>query len=358
MSSTELFDAASISITSSEVAAAIERHESHSPHGRDRRAVDAVQRRGEDLRHRRLARAARADEQVRVVDPVAARSRCAACAPRGPGRRRRRTCGGGGGGRARRRPSRDPESRGRPDSRDVRARRRQRHQHREREQAGARDLEQLLGVDHPRRDAARRPAPTRASRTAGRPPSRRRRRSARRPRAAGGAAARRRSRPRSRPPASRAGRSPASRCRRVGSTRSWICASSSSDRKSCCSPNTSAAALPTRPRPPDRKTAIERTPPSASTSAERYVGTLPSASSPSPPACGRRTRSRAPPPSPRDDRQPRRVTTWGGLMSERLQTFHEKPMRGPCTSRRERSPSASTGCKLRSGDPRRLPVTA
>ena len=33
MSSTELFDAASISITSSEVALAIETHESHTPHG-------------------------------------------------------------------------------------------------------------------------------------------------------------------------------------------------------------------------------------------------------------------------------------------------------------------------------------
>ena len=33
MSSTELFDAASISITSSEVALAIEKHESHVPHG-------------------------------------------------------------------------------------------------------------------------------------------------------------------------------------------------------------------------------------------------------------------------------------------------------------------------------------
>jgi hypothetical protein len=33
MSSTELFDAASISITSNEVALAIERHESHTPHG-------------------------------------------------------------------------------------------------------------------------------------------------------------------------------------------------------------------------------------------------------------------------------------------------------------------------------------
>src|SRR3978361_101980 len=33
MSSTELFDAASISITSSELARAIDRHDSHSPHG-------------------------------------------------------------------------------------------------------------------------------------------------------------------------------------------------------------------------------------------------------------------------------------------------------------------------------------
>ncbi len=33
MSSTELFDAASISITSSDVARAIDTHESHSPHG-------------------------------------------------------------------------------------------------------------------------------------------------------------------------------------------------------------------------------------------------------------------------------------------------------------------------------------
>src|SRR3954452_5492509 len=33
MSSTEVFDAASISITSSDVALAIERHDSHCPHG-------------------------------------------------------------------------------------------------------------------------------------------------------------------------------------------------------------------------------------------------------------------------------------------------------------------------------------
>ena len=33
MSSTELFEAASISITSSELASAIDRHDSHTPHG-------------------------------------------------------------------------------------------------------------------------------------------------------------------------------------------------------------------------------------------------------------------------------------------------------------------------------------
>ena len=68
MSSTELFEAASISITSSEVALAIETHESHSPHGLDRRPVLAVQAGGEDLRHARLAGPARAHEQVGVVD--------------------------------------------------------------------------------------------------------------------------------------------------------------------------------------------------------------------------------------------------------------------------------------------------
>ena len=68
MSSTELFDAASISITSSEVALAIATHESHLPHGLGRRAVHAVQAGGEDLRHARLAGPARADEQVGVVD--------------------------------------------------------------------------------------------------------------------------------------------------------------------------------------------------------------------------------------------------------------------------------------------------
>ena len=71
MSSTERFEAASISITSSEVPAAIVTARLALPAGRQRRAADAVERAGEDLRHRGLAGAARADEQVGVVDPVA-----------------------------------------------------------------------------------------------------------------------------------------------------------------------------------------------------------------------------------------------------------------------------------------------
>ena len=67
MSSTELFEAASISITSSDVAFAIATHESHTPHGLVVGAIGAVQARGEDLRHARLARPAGADEQVGVV---------------------------------------------------------------------------------------------------------------------------------------------------------------------------------------------------------------------------------------------------------------------------------------------------
>ena len=70
MSSTERFDAASISITSSDDPAAIVRQDSHSPQGVTRRPVDAVERAGEDLRQRRLAGAARADEEVGVVDAV------------------------------------------------------------------------------------------------------------------------------------------------------------------------------------------------------------------------------------------------------------------------------------------------
>ena len=104
MSSTERFEAASISITSSEVPAAIVTHDSHSPQGVERRPVHAVERAGEDLRHRGLAGPARADEQVGVVDLVAARPRCAACARRAPGRRPRRRSAGGGGGRGTARP--------------------------------------------------------------------------------------------------------------------------------------------------------------------------------------------------------------------------------------------------------------
>ena len=68
---------------------------------RDRRPVDAVQAGREDLGHARLAGAARADEQVGVVDLVRARRRATACARRAPDRPRPRTCGGGGGDRAR-----------------------------------------------------------------------------------------------------------------------------------------------------------------------------------------------------------------------------------------------------------------
>ena len=68
MSSTELFEAASISMTSSDVALAIATHDSHAPHGSIVGPSHAVQAGGEDLRHRRLAGPARAHEQVGVVD--------------------------------------------------------------------------------------------------------------------------------------------------------------------------------------------------------------------------------------------------------------------------------------------------
>ena len=68
MSSTELFDAASISTTSSDDADAIALHDSQTPHGVIvGPPLAAVQRRRQDLRHRRLPGPARADEQVRVV---------------------------------------------------------------------------------------------------------------------------------------------------------------------------------------------------------------------------------------------------------------------------------------------------
>ena len=68
MSSTELLDAASISMTSSEVALAIDTHDSQTPARLDRRPAARSSAGGEDLRHRRLARPARADEQVGVMD--------------------------------------------------------------------------------------------------------------------------------------------------------------------------------------------------------------------------------------------------------------------------------------------------
>jgi len=50
-----VFDAASISITSSELARAIDKHDSHSPHGSIVGPRSQVQARREDLRHRGLA---------------------------------------------------------------------------------------------------------------------------------------------------------------------------------------------------------------------------------------------------------------------------------------------------------------
>ena len=71
MSSTELLDAASISTTSSEVASAIERHDSHAPHGVTvgppfTQFSEAARILAIDV----LPVPARADEQVRVVDAV------------------------------------------------------------------------------------------------------------------------------------------------------------------------------------------------------------------------------------------------------------------------------------------------
>ena len=71
MSSTERLEAASISITSIEVPGG-DRHAglAFAARGHGRAAAFAVQRAGEDLRHRGLAGPARADEQVGVVDLV------------------------------------------------------------------------------------------------------------------------------------------------------------------------------------------------------------------------------------------------------------------------------------------------
>ncbi len=66
--------------------------------------VRAVEGLGEDAGRRRLAGAPGAAEQVGVADPLLAAPRCAAPAPRGPGRAPRRTGAGGSGGRATGRP--------------------------------------------------------------------------------------------------------------------------------------------------------------------------------------------------------------------------------------------------------------
>ena len=83
----------------------------------DRRPALAVQAGGEDLGHRGLAGAARADEQVGVVDLAPLRRRCAASARPAPGRRPRRTYGAGACGKASaaapvaaRKPTPSPES--------------------------------------------------------------------------------------------------------------------------------------------------------------------------------------------------------------------------------------------------------
>ena len=70
MSSMPRWLAASSSMTSTDVASWIDRHDSHSLHGVGRRPVLAVERLGQDLGHRRLAGSARAGEQVGVRDPV------------------------------------------------------------------------------------------------------------------------------------------------------------------------------------------------------------------------------------------------------------------------------------------------
>ena len=70
MSSMPRWLAASSSITSTDVASWIERHDSHSLHGVARRPVLAVERLRQDLGHRRLAGPARAGEEIGVGDPV------------------------------------------------------------------------------------------------------------------------------------------------------------------------------------------------------------------------------------------------------------------------------------------------
>ena len=71
MLSTPVFDAASSSSRSTKRPASMSRHAPHSPHGVAVTPVLAVEALGEDARERRLADAARAGEQVGVVQAAA-----------------------------------------------------------------------------------------------------------------------------------------------------------------------------------------------------------------------------------------------------------------------------------------------
>ena len=114
MSSTELLDAASISMTSSDVASAIERHDvalAARRHGRAARPSRRRPRPGSSATPRgswpsRSCRSRASPRTGRRGGRGRARSRCAGCARRAPGPPRRRTCAGGGDGTARGRRSR------------------------------------------------------------------------------------------------------------------------------------------------------------------------------------------------------------------------------------------------------------
>ena len=102
MSSTELLDAASISTTSSDVAAAIARQDSQTPHGVTVGPPfgSSATPRGSSPSTSCRSRASRRTGTRGGRGP--ARSRCAACGRRAPARRRLRTCGGDDGGTAKR----------------------------------------------------------------------------------------------------------------------------------------------------------------------------------------------------------------------------------------------------------------
>ena len=140
MSSTELFDAASISITSSEVAVG----DRHARLARRRTARSSAPCRSSGTPRGSWpstscpCRASR--RTARRGGPCPARPRCAACARRAPGRRRRRTSGGGGGGRAKGRRTRASQSRG--DSGSARPEPRRR--------AGAHDVQPAAKESGPR----------------------------------------------------------------------------------------------------------------------------------------------------------------------------------------------------------------